>query len=53
VRFQLHGRVLQRAEANGAGHIHLSLTSNRDVAVAFVVVETTSDAPASLRGPIP
>jgi holo-[acyl-carrier protein] synthase len=52
-RFLLHGRVLRRAEACGANHIYLSLTSNRDVASALVVLEATSGASAPLEGSIP
>jgi holo-[acyl-carrier protein] synthase len=51
--FLLHGRLLRRAAACGAEHLHLSLASNREVAAAFVVAETTSDPPPSPRGSRP
>jgi holo-[acyl-carrier protein] synthase len=35
----LSGRAAERAEAMGVRHLHLSLTHNRDVAMAVVVAE--------------
>lgn len=38
-RLQLHGAAAQRAETLGVRHTHVSLSDERDYAIAFVILE--------------
>jgi holo-[acyl-carrier protein] synthase len=51
--FLLHGRLRARAAACGVERIHLSWSSNDDVAAAFVVAESTNGARAPTSGASP